>query len=367
MTASTELRMAERPKSSKKKIFIPLAIGIAIAAGAGTYLVTQQPSAEPEAPKPLVVETGQVTKGDLIEQVRVPGKLGFSGQRDLGTELTGTITGLPKAGTTIAQGQELFRIDDRPITMLTGELPVWRGFAEKMTNGRDIKQLEASLASLGFFEFEPDEKFTAATSKAIKAWQKSVGLKQTGSIELGRIVFLPNEVRVQATKSAVGDQASTAIITVADVDKTLEAMIDTVQQDLAPIGATVDIMLPGGAQTTGTVLSHGEPTEVDGGSGPSVKIPVQIELDTPEAVADLDNVTVSILLTQVRAQDVLLVPTAALLAQNGGGFAVEVSFTNSAGAADARVVPVKLGAFANGLVEVTSGEINPGDTIVVAQ
>ena len=368
MTHNLELRTPEKPKSSKKKVIIPSVLGLVLLAGTAGFVLTQQPSTEPTAPKPLVVETGEVSQGDLIEQVRVQGKLGFSGQRDLGTELTGTVTGLPTVGSTIKRGQELFRIDDRPVILLTGELPSWRSFEPEMGNGPDVKQLETNLSHLGFFAFEPDEKFTASTTKAIKAWQKSLGLKQTGTIDQGRIVFLPGEVRMQSAKATIGDKASSEIITIADVAKTLEAMIDTAQQDLAPVDATVDVVLPGGAQTTGTVTSHGAPTEEEGGNDKALKIPVRVKLNNPEEVADLDNVTVTILLTKVRAQNVILVPTSALLAQTGGGFAVEVSTKDAtSGTTQTKAVPVELGAFANGMVEVTSGDIKPGDTIVVAQ
>jgi len=95
-----------------------------------------------------------------------------------------------------------------------------------------------------------------------------------------------------------------------------------------------------------------------------VKIPVTLTLDDPSVGADLDNVTVSIVLTQSKGSDLLLVPVTALLAQPRGGFAVEVT-TGKPG--KTKLAPVELGAFASGLVAVTGGGLAEGDKVVVAK
>ena len=64
----------------------------------------------------------------------------------------------------------------------------------------------------------------------------------------------------------------------------------------------------------------------------------------------------------MRREDALLVPVTALLARSGGGFAVEVVAKGAV-----KTVPVELGLFADGLVEVTGGELEAGDEVVVPE
>ena len=138
--------------------------------------------------------------------------------------------------------------------MMHGELPVWRAFSEGMSNGNDVLQLEKSLAKLGYFRLTPDTKFTPATKTAVKYWQKSLGMKQTGTIDHGRIVFSTNDVRVQAAKSKVGSAASGEIIAITGVKKQVQVYLETSQQSLAKKKTKVEVSLPGGATEKGTVF-----------------------------------------------------------------------------------------------------------------
>ena len=69
-------------------------------------------------------------------------------------------------------------------------------------------------------------------------------------------------------------------------------------------------------------------------------------------------------ITTDKARDALVVPVSALLAESGGGYAVEVV----GGGARHHLVPVSLGLFddADGLVQVTGAGLTAGQTVVVA-
>ncbi|WP_341974287.1 peptidoglycan-binding protein [Microbacterium sp. LWO13-1.2] len=352
-----------RPRRKRALLLTGLGVLVVAAIVAAVVLVQRPFSAQPKDDKGSV-ETATVTRGELTEQLRAQGTLGFSSLRDIGTTLSGIVTGVPAGGTVITAGQELFRINDSPVILLHGNLPVWRAFSEEMTNGADVLQLETNLAALGFFGRTPDAQFTWHTIDAIKKWQKSLGLEQTGMIEDGRIIFSPTDVRIQSTKAAVGAGASAAIVSVTGTSKQVLVYIDTADQAIAPVSKSVTVVLPGGVETTGTIATVGAPVERDGANGKAVKIPVTLTLDDPAVAADLDNVTVSIVLTQSKGTDLLLVPVTALLAQPGGGFAVEVT-TGKSG--KTKLVPVELGAFASGLVAVTGGGLAEGDKVVVAK
>ena len=359
---------AAQPRSTTRALLLSAVGLVVVAAVAVAIVLVQPPNATDSEPKPVNVETLKISRGDLTDLVRAPGTLGYSAPRDLGTSLSGVITGFPPAGTVVTTGQELFRVDNLPVILLHGDLPVWRAFSTGMTDGADVLQLEKNLAALGFFTREPDEEFAGSTATAIDKWQKSVGLDETGTIEAGRIVFSPADVRIQAPKATIGDAAGAAVISVTGPNKEVQTFIDTSQQSLAPVGTSVTIALPGGAETTGTVVAIGAPVEKDGTTGKSMKIPVTLTLDDAAAADSLDNVSVSIVLTQTKQQDVLLLPVAALLAQPGGGFAVEVTLkAPSKSGTTTKLVAVELGAFAAGFVAVTGGTLAEGDTVVVAK
>ena len=69
----------------------------------------------------------------------------------------------------------------------------------------------------------------------------------------------------------------------------------------------------------------GTPVEKEGESGDTRKIPVTVVLENEKVAEDLQDVPVGVQFTQVKAKDVIQVPVSALLAQPGGGFAVEVT------------------------------------------
>lgn len=366
-TQKPEITAAIAPRRMRRALLIAGGAVAALAIIATVVVLVQPPTQANSAPKPVAVETAVIARGDLTAGFRAPGTLAYSSPRDLGTSLPGVVTGFPASGSIVGAGQELFRIDDQPVVLLHGDLPAWRSFSLGMADGADVLQLERNLAELGFFDREPDEEFAGSTERAVTNWQKSLGLEKTGTVELGRVVFAPADVRIQSPKAAIGDASGAAIVSVTGANKEVLAFVDTAQQGLVAADMKLDVMLPGGVRTGGTVVAVGTPVERDGGNGKTMKIPVTVTLDDAEAGASLDNVSVTLLLTQVQASDVLLVPVVALLAQPGGGFAVEVVSASVKNGAGSRIVPVTLGAFADGLVAVTGGSLAEGDVVVVAK
>ncbi|MFE6964383.1 peptidoglycan-binding protein [Agromyces sp. NPDC057679] len=354
-----------RPTRRRRRWLIAGA-GLAVLGIAGGVLAATWPAstAEPGDERPAAdVATAPVTRGDLTERIRLTGRLGYGESRDVGTSLGGTVTWLPGIGTMLDRGATMFRVDDDPVVLFLGGLPVWRSFAEGMDDGPDVRQLEENLAVLGFFERDPDEEFAWSTAAAIEEWQESLGLEETGSIELGRIAFAPEPMRVAEHKLKPGAPAGSAVIGASGTVKRVSVFLAPNLGSVAPVGTPVQITLPGGGTAPGTVSAVGAPVEQDDEEGgKKLKLPVTITLDDTAAADGLDDVGVSGELTAVRREDALMVPVTALLARAGGGFAVEVVTKG-----DLTSVPVELGLFADGLVEVTGGELEAGDEVVVPE
>jgi multidrug efflux pump subunit AcrA (membrane-fusion protein) len=137
----------------------------------------------------------------------------------------------------------------------------------------------------------------------------------------------------------------------------VEANADTGDADVVTPGTAVVLELPNGDEVPGTVYTVGAPeTDADGNSS----LPVVVLAEGLDAVDGLD---VEITIDVVDVAGATAVPAEALLALAEGGYAVEVP--DDASARGTRLVPVELGAFdEEGWVQVT-GDVQPGDQVVV--
>jgi membrane fusion protein (multidrug efflux system) len=306
--------------------------------------------------------TAEVVRGTLSGSKKASGTLDYVEPRDLASSVSGILTALPAPGSTIGLGGSLFTVDNVNVYLFHGILPAWRPFDAEMENGPDVKQLEQSLRDLGFFTREPDDVFDWRTRQAIIGWQKATGQEQTGRIELGRIVFAPSDLRIAGLKAAVGDNVGGGpVITVSGLTKQVKVELKLADQTLAVVGGKVQIELPGGATTAGTITAVGQPQEKEANGQTSVVIPVVIALDDPAAVDALQRANVTVDIPSETRADVLYVPLGALLALEGGGFGVEVVESNGR----TKQVPVKTGLFAGGNVEISGDGVKEGARVVV--
>jgi len=277
-----------------------------------------------------------------------------------------------------------------------------------------------------------EESFGEATAAAVKRWQKAEGLSETGEVELGRVVFAPGARRVTDVKVALGQDppgakgspgksegkpkkrkptkgkptkgkpakqaakpakeepakdspskgspsgeagagAGEVVLTTTSTQQIVQLKVKPEQQQLARLGESVTVLLPGGGQAPGRVTEVGtvaseasssgaEPKGNSGESGEST-IPVTITLD--HHVAHLDEAPVSVELVKSVRRDVLTVPATALIATAGGGYAVEAL----ASAPNSRrvTVPVTPGMFAGGYVQVEGTGVHEGVTVIESQ
>src|SRR5258708_23983812 len=78
---------------------------------------------------------------------------------------------------------------------MRGGTPAWRPFVLGMTDGPDVRELQANLIALqyatGLFS-APTGTFDWPTADAVERWQLANGYPVTGEITLGQVVFLPS-------------------------------------------------------------------------------------------------------------------------------------------------------------------------------
>ena len=286
-----------------------------------------------------------------------------------------TYTGLPAVGQIVGRGKTLYEISGQPVVVLYGSIAPWRAFIAGMSPGRDVAELNANLAALGYGAPTGDA-FTAATASAVDRFEAARGRSQTGGLLLGSVVFEPGPVRVTSVTPTLGASVQAGpVLGITSTGRRVTIELDAAQQSEVKVGDPVTITLPDNSTTPGKVSYVGTvattpstPSSSDqgggGGGGPSTPtIEVDVTPTDPAATGHLDQAPVNVSITTASVKNAIVVPVNALLALASGGYAVEVV---GAGGTH-HLVGVQLGLFddADGLVQITGAALSPGRRVVV--
>jgi hypothetical protein len=340
-------------------------LGTVVTVGtAGAVLVaTRGTGAGATKIQPLPVQTAAVTRQDLVRQDSIDGTLGYGGGFSISGSGAGIITWLPSAGRVIGQGQTVYRVNNLPVPLLRGSTPFWRPLAAGMSDGIDIQELEQNLSDLGYFHRTPNKEFTDATAVAIKKWQKSLGVPQTGRLDPASVVLLSSDIRVTSVSGVLGQPAQGKILDASGTQRVVTVKMPVDKQSEAKTGGAVTVTMPDGSEVPGKVASIGAvastppATGPDANSAPTVTVVVTLGAGAPV----LDQAPVKVLFVAERKEKVLTVPVSALLALAEGGYAVQqVTSTGR------RLVAVTTGMYAGDRVEVTGAGVTEGMKITVA-
>jgi Putative peptidoglycan binding domain len=312
-----------------------------------------------------------VTRRTLTARTQVKGTLGYADSYKVVNKASGTLTWLPAVGQVVKQGDVLYRVDGKPVILLSGSTPAYRslsaGTRASDVTGPDVAQLNAALVALGYAtsaELDPaSDQFSWRTKVALQRLQAHLGVEQSGTLALGEAVFLPAAARITTVSGTLGAEAPPgALLEATSTTRVVSVSLNANQQSQVKAGDTVSIALPNGKTTPGTVSSVGTVATTPQGGG-TATIPVVITPTDAAATGTLDAAQVQVSITTASAKDALAVPVTALLAQAGGGYAVEVV----GGRGGHHLVPVTLGLFddAAGLVQATGDGLSAGQRVVV--
>jgi peptidoglycan hydrolase-like protein with peptidoglycan-binding domain len=276
----------------------------------------------------------------------------------------GLVTWLPPVDSVVARGEPLFRVDNQPVVLLLGDLPLYRTLSTGV-EGPDVRQLEENLSALGYTGFTVDEAFTGYTASAVRRWQRSLGVSETGTVAPGALVYAGGEVRIDAHTLRVGDAAGDEILTYTGTVPKVTAALPLSRQRFAAEGTEVAVALPDGGTATGTVERADEATVEAGDAaaalpGGEPMLAVTIAFPDRDELGEQQTGTVRVRFIAQQREDVLTVPVVALVALIEGGYGVEVLDGSAT-----RYVAVETGMFARGRVEITSGDLQPGMAVVV--
>jgi peptidoglycan hydrolase-like protein with peptidoglycan-binding domain len=231
------------------------------------------------------------------------------------------------------------------------------------TEGDDVQALEEALVRLGFDAdgtMTVDGVFDEATEAAVIAWRGSIGVEEDGIVAPGDIVFLPEAVRISDRLAEPGASIGpgTPVLATSTDESVVTVDLPAAEQAVLEEGDAVVVILPDDTEVTGRVVFKAETASISPQGDASFE--VVVELDDVAAAAGLDQAPVDVEVITDRADGVMAVPVTALVALAEGGYAVEVEQPDGT----TRLVAVDPGMYAEGLVEVASDGLQPGDRVV---
>ncbi|MFZ4841310.1 peptidoglycan-binding protein [Mycetocola saprophilus] len=402
--------MSRRFRPGKRTLWISgIAVLLVGAAAAGLAW-----SLAPTAPPPAKADhrpTATVTRGDISTGTDYPATIDFGAAHPVTGPGTGIITLLPAAGTVINQGDQLYRVNDEPVTLLIGTTPLYRELSLAGTpaggtsnntgntgnsggtdstgnpgnsddpsappatpppapptpprppHGKDVAVVADNLAALGYTvgpqRGGEDRVFTPALSAAIKRWQKKQGLDQTGIISPERFLVNPGPLRINAISARVGDPASGPVLTVTDTTRVITVPVPAGSAGGITVGAKAPVTLPDGSTLTGTIAALQNPPAGDSGGGtPSITVTLTTDPADAEKLTAAGTGGARVRFIGQTHPGVLIVPVTALITVQGGAQAIETP----AG----KLIAVTTGLFADGNVEISGDGVTEGLRVVVA-
>jgi peptidoglycan hydrolase-like protein with peptidoglycan-binding domain len=302
--------------------------------------------------------TSQVTRATLTQTQQVAGTLGYGASTTVTAGGSGRITWLPTPGARINRGQAVYRSDNRPVIVFYGSLPPYRVLQPGST-GPDVRLVEENLAALGYTGITVNSYYSAATATAVRRWQKDNGLVRTGAFDPASVVVAPSAIRVASRPAQLGDPANGPVLTYTGTTRIVTVALDVGLQSLVKQGVGATVALPdaqvvkGGVASVGTVATAANP-------GAAATIGVTITVGDQKKLGTLDQAPVTVALVSASVKDALTVPVAALLVLPGGRYGVEVVTGDTT-----HKVPVQLGMFGDGRVQVTGEGIDVGTVVGV--
>jgi peptidoglycan hydrolase-like protein with peptidoglycan-binding domain len=329
-----------------RKWIVPGAIGGIVAVGAGAALGFGGHGTEAPAPAKLPPATTKVVKTTLVETEQVSGTLGYGAPKALPATASGTLTWTAAAGSVVPQGKPAYQVDGQPVVVLYGTIPAYRSM-KAGDSGADVHQLEQDLRQLGYTGFTVDSYYGTATADAVSQWQKDNGMPQTGQVAAGQIVVVAGEIRIASGSAEIGDKVGPGkpVLSYTSTSRTVTVALDVAKQQLVKKGVPAKVSLPDGSTVDGVVAAVGTvATKTD----KSTTIDVTISVQNQKSLGSLDAAPVNVTLVSGKHPDVLAVPVAALVALPDGKYAVQVVTGDAVS-----YVPVKVGVFAQGKVEVS--------------
>lgn len=263
--------------------------------------------------------------------------------------------------TPITQGTVLYSIDEQPVVALTDPGRIGELLADP---GADIETLESLLSSGGFDpdgEMTVDGVVTETTEAAVGRWQSANDLPVTSVADSsGYALVRPGLVAGQSLVLPGSELvAGRPVLSLTAQTMSITLTIVASDADEFAVGDQVDVELADGSLRGGVVTDVG--TIVTPGANNDDDATIDVTLALTDGDDSVVAGPVTVLTISTRIDGAMVVPTRALVSLVEGGFAVEKELDDGTTV----LIQVEIGTFDEGVVEVESSQLEPGDALVV--
>ena len=277
----------------------------------------------------------------------------------------------PPAGATPETLQRLLFVSGKPVFAFVSATPLWKNLSTSLASGAqrvNVATLQKALKKQGYYKKAVNGNFNSATKKALKRWQKAMGVKATGVVDVTKFVWMPTGSVLTAWSVNLGSHVSsgTALASVVSPSR-LSASASISQSDIASlkVGQKAQMTIDGyttDAFTGRISFISSEPASssssaTSSSSSTQYSITVSSE-DLPKLAKSGMTGTLDIVIQQ--ATDVLMVPTTAVSGSASTSFVRVMQ--------DGQPVfrQVQTGMATSSYTEITSG-LTAGETVVTGQ
>jgi hypothetical protein len=287
------------------------------------------------------------------------------------SSVSGVVTRLVlPAGATPQTLQRLLFVSGKPVFAFVSATPLWKNLSTSLPSGAqrvNVAALQKALKKQGYYKKSINGRFTSATKKAMKHWQKASGVKATGVVDVTRFVWMPTGSVLTDWSVNLGSHVSsgTALASVVSPSRlTASALIS--QADIADlkVGQKAQMTIDGYDSDTFTgriSFISSEPASSSSSSSSSSSTQYSITV-SPQGLPTLakSGMTGSLDIVIEQAADVLMVPTTAVTGSSSTSFVRVMQ--------DGKPVfrQVQTGMATSSYTEITSG-LAAGETVVTGQ
>ena len=244
--------MAERPKRSRKKLFLIIAILVVVLAGAGVAIGAKKRD------KPILVTTDKAFVTNITEIVTATGKIQPEVEVKIAPEVSGEIIEITvKEGQTVQRGQLLMRIkpDSYRAQVESQQAALNGARSSSVRNRSELQKIEAdyrriqqlyngglvSASELNSAKAAYDGARAGLDSAVAQIQQAEGALRQINEALSKTVIYSPVTGTISSLTSRVGERvvgtsqfAGTEVMRIADLDH-MEARVNVNENDVVDV------------------------------------------------------------------------------------------------------------------------------------
>lgn len=244
VSASPKRRGSSSPRRDFGKITL-LVVVVAVVAGLAGWSLAKIFSPPEQVTAGIVVNTFTIKQGSIGKSITLNAAATWGSEASGINRASGVVTSMGPTQEPKKSGDPIYAVDLNQVAFVAGSTPAFREITTG-TQGPDVVQLAVMLAERGY-DIDPGaEKVDWGFAQAIKAWQKDIGAKVSGTVENGALIFspgLPARIQFDPELISVGTTLSGGekVLTVASAVPEFSIEVPNEQAQSIPVGTPITI------------------------------------------------------------------------------------------------------------------------------